>query len=63
MTMLAQVNESPGQPGVFGLWANETEMVTFEGPNDDAGQKTASLQGKITVDTTATLSQWKIGIA
>ena len=64
MTMLAQVNEAVGLPGIFAMWAYEVELTTAEGPNDDAGQKTWSLQGKVTVDTTQTsLAQWKLATA
>ncbi|MHC4644321.1 MAG: hypothetical protein ACYTBJ_02380 [Planctomycetota bacterium] len=63
MTMLIQVNEAVGEPGVCALWAYEVELTAFE-IGDDQGQKTANVQGRVTVDTTqSTLATWMLGIA
>ncbi|MCP3973186.1 MAG: hypothetical protein GY720_01695 [bacterium] len=62
MRLLMQMNEAPGEPGVFVFFAVEVEYTGFE-IGEDAGAVTAQLQGRVTVDTTnTTLSQWLIGI-
>jgi hypothetical protein len=63
MQLLVQCNEAVGEPGVFVFYAYEVELTGFE-IGEDAGLKTAQVQGRITVDTTqTTIPQGCIGIA
>jgi hypothetical protein len=53
MQLLVQANEAVGEPGVFVFYAYEVEATGYE-IGEDAGLKTAQIQGRVTTDTTQT---------
>lgn len=62
MRLLIQCGTTPGDPGVWAFWAYETELTSVE-TGDDNGAITATVQGRVTLDTTTTLPRWRIGMA
>jgi len=60
MRLLIQCGTTPGDPGVWAFWAYEAELTGVE-TGDDNGGITATVQGRVTLDTTTTLPRWQIG--
>jgi len=60
MTLLIQCGTTPGDPGVWAYWAYEVETISVT-IGDDNGGLTATVQGRVTLDTTTSLSRWVMG--